>query len=168
MQRVAPARAVLPHVALWRRERGEERCSPEECGSTHAESVYRGASTSSQRKWHEMSLAAIFTKYWQCLMNCEGSKEPSRQPAIPGALASVLQDARSFFAGQCTRRLGHIAARGHHKPRAHTLSCEDLAKTKAKPSSIKKNGVVTSPNKRREGRRPRGRSRMARRGRRSR
>ena len=106
-----------------------------------AESVYRGASTSSQRKWHEMSLAAIFTKYWQCLMNCEGSKEPSRQPAIPGALASVLQDARSFFAGQCTRRLGHIAARGHHKPRAHTLSCEDLAKTKAKPSSIKKNGA---------------------------
>ena len=68
VQSVASPRSIFADVALLRRERGEERCSPEECGSTHAESVYRGASTLSQRKWHEMSLAAIFTKYWQCLM----------------------------------------------------------------------------------------------------
>ena len=54
VQGVASPRAVLPDVALLRRKWGEERCSSqEECGSTHAESVFRGASTSSQRKWHE-------------------------------------------------------------------------------------------------------------------
>jgi hypothetical protein len=54
VQRVASSCSVLPHVALWCRERGEERCSSqEECGSTHAESVFRGASISQQRSWHE-------------------------------------------------------------------------------------------------------------------
>ena len=81
VQRVASPCTVLADVALLRRKWGEES-SPEQCGSsTHAESVYRGASTSSQRKWHEMSLAAIFTKYWQCLGNCEGSKEPAKRSA---------------------------------------------------------------------------------------
>ena len=92
VQRVAPPRAVLADVALRRRKRGEECCQQEECwSSTHAESVYRGASISSQRAWHEDVSRSYFHN---STPNYFGSKEPAKSEcSCPEFLASVLLNA---------------------------------------------------------------------------
>jgi len=50
VQRVASWCSIFADVALLRRELGEERSSPEECG-THTDDV--AARQASQRSWHE-------------------------------------------------------------------------------------------------------------------
>ena len=69
VQSVAPPRALLPNVALRRRQRGEECCQQEErLESTHAARV-AARQISSQRAWHEECRQSIFVNstrnYWQ-------------------------------------------------------------------------------------------------------
>ena len=98
VQSVAPPRALLPNVALRRRQRGEECCQQEErLESTHAARV-AARQISSQRAWHEECRQSILSIRHVIIGSARAKGLPAVRQQFRAHLASVLQDASASCA----------------------------------------------------------------------
>ena len=104
VQSVASPRSIFADVALLRRERVRSAAAQRSAAALMQRvSMSRRVDLVAAQVARDVSRSYFHDVYWQCLMSCEGSKEPCKPVAV------LVSYSRSLFcAAFCDSALGHL------------------------------------------------------------